>query len=183
MPRGSRGIWETPFEPGKYPLNPYAMEATVVPTTNFQLRWISGTSGGLNYDEDLREVPVITADAFEILLPLSIVAHISPMNAPHVIQRFSNVQRLVTQTLDPFVSAYFKDAAQSQARCWRSCRAARTVQSAALATMQERLREHRIDVEEVLLGTPKAPPGRRSDGDGAGAAAPAPDRRRAGEDV
>ena len=129
-----------------------------MPTTNFQLRWIAGTTGGLNYDEDLREIPVITVDAFEILLPLSIVAHISPMNAPHVIQRFSNVQRLVTQTLDPFVSAYFKDAAQSRTLL-EFVQGRQNVQAAALATMRERLREHRIDVEEVLLGTPRAPLG------------------------
>ena len=44
---------------------------------------------GKIYDSDLKEIPVITRDAFEILVPLSIVAHIAPVNAPYVIQRFS----------------------------------------------------------------------------------------------
>ena len=155
--RGSRGIWDKPFEPGKYPINPYAMETTIVPTTNFQLRWIEGATGGQNYDEDLREIPVITRDAFEILLPLTVVAHISPMNAPHVIQRFSDVKRLVTQTLDPFISAYFKDV--SQARTLLAfIQERQELQAAALVAIKTRLREHRIDIEEVLLGTPKAPP-------------------------
>ncbi len=157
--KGSRGIWSTPFEPGKYPINPYAMETTVVPTTNFQLRWIAGVAGGtMGYDDDLREIPVITHDAFEILLPLSIVAHISPLNAPFVIQRFSNVQRLVTQTLDPFISAYFKDVVQ-QVALLDFIAQRQEIQAAALAAMRERLHQHRIDVEEVLLGTPKAPDG------------------------
>ena len=39
--------------------------------------------------------------------------HISPENAPKLIQQFADVKRLVDQTIDPMVSAYFKDAAQN----------------------------------------------------------------------
>ena len=158
---GYKGIWERPFEPGKYPLNTYAMEVELVPTTNFQLKWIAGVTSGpadTSFDSDLREIPVITSDAFEILLPLSIVAHISPMNAPHVIQRFSNIQRFVGQTLDPLVSAYFKDATQSR-NFLTFIRERKDIQTEALQAMQARLKEHRIDIQEVLLGTPKSPPG------------------------
>lgn len=35
---GQRGIWRKPLDPGKYAINPYAMEVICVPTTNFQLR-------------------------------------------------------------------------------------------------------------------------------------------------
>ena len=138
------------------------MEIEVVPTTNFQLKWIAGVVSdsefGASFDQDLREIPVITRDAFEVLLPLSIVAHISPMSAPHVIQRFSNIQRFVGQTLDPLVSAYFKDATLKRTLL-QFIHERQEIQAEALAAMRERLREHRIDIQEVLLGTPKSPPG------------------------
>ena len=158
VPVGSKGIWERPLDPGKYPLNPYAMEVVSVPTTNFQLRWIFGSTGGTSFDLDLREIPVITRDAFEILLPLSVVAHIAPMDAPSVIQRFSDVRRLVTTTLDPLVSAYFKDASQSRTLL-EFIQDRQAIQSNALDEMRKRLAQHRVGIEEVLLGTPVAPAG------------------------
>lgn len=165
---GQRGIWKLPLEPGKYPINPYAMEVTVVPTTNFQLRWMEDVTSRLNdarseanrvaYDEELREIPVITKDAFEILLPISIVAHISPGNAPHVIQRFSQVSRLVNQTIDPLVSSFFRDTAQDKTAI-EFFQARSEIGEAAKAEMKRRLAEHRIDIEEVMIGTPQAPRG------------------------
>jgi uncharacterized membrane protein YqiK len=161
---GSRGIWRRPLEPGKYAINPYAAEVVDVPTTNFQLRWIAGVvsaaaiPNGRSYDDDLREIPVITRDAFEILVPLSIVAHIAPINAPHVIQRFSQIERLVNQTLDPFVSAYFKDTAQRNTLLDFLERRV-DIGKEALAAMKARLSEHRIEIEEVMIGTPKPEPG------------------------
>ena len=161
---GSRGIWRRPLEPGKYAINPYAAEVVDVPTTNFQLRWIAGVvsaaavPNGRSYDDDLREIPVITRDAFEILVPLSIVAHIAPVNAPHVIQRFSQIERLVNQTLDPFVSSYFKDTAQRNTLLDFIERRVE-IGREALAAMKARLNEHRIEIEEVMIGTPRPAPG------------------------
>ena len=161
---GQRGIWKKPLEPGKYAVNPYAMEVIDVPTTNFQLRWIAGMvsaaalPSGKIYDSDLKEIPVITRDAFEILVPLSIVAHIAPVNAPYVIQRFSQIERLVNQTLDPFVSAYFKDTAQRNTLL-DFIEKRVEIGKEALAAMKARLAEHRIEIEEVMIGTPKPAPG------------------------
>ncbi len=65
-------------------------------------------------DENLSEVSLITKDAFEPVLPLSVVVHIDYMKAPLVVQRFGDIKRLVEQTLDPMVSAYFKNIAQTK---------------------------------------------------------------------
>ena len=46
------------------------------------------------------------------LLPLSLVLHIDYERAPSVVQRFGNVKRLITQTLDPILTAFFRDVAQ-----------------------------------------------------------------------
>ena len=48
------------------------------------------------------------------LLPLSVVVHIDYQRAPSVIQRFGDVKKLITQTLDPMLSAYFRDVAHTK---------------------------------------------------------------------
>src|SRR2546430_5522062 len=40
------------------------------------------------YDESLRSIDLVTKDAYEPLLPLSVVVHIDYQKAPSVIQRF-----------------------------------------------------------------------------------------------
>lgn len=57
---------------------------------------------------------LITKDAFEPSLPLSVVVHIDYRKAPLVIQRSGDIKRLVEQTLDPMVSVYFKNIGQTR---------------------------------------------------------------------
>ena len=66
------------------------------------------------YDESLRSIDLVTKDAYEPLLPLSVVVHIDYQRAPSVIQRFGDVKKLITQTLDPMLSAYFRDIAHKK---------------------------------------------------------------------
>jgi uncharacterized membrane protein YqiK len=110
---GQRGVWKRALPPGKYPLNLYALKVELVPTVNFVLRWITGISEAHQYDKDLTSIELITADGYEPVLPLSLVLHIDYEKAPSVIQRFGDVRRLISQTLDPILSAYFRDVAQS----------------------------------------------------------------------
>ena len=86
----------------------------MVPTTNFILKWIRNETGSHKFDENLTEVSLITKDAFEPSLPLSVVVHIDYRKAPLVIQRFGDIKKLVEQTLDPMVSAYFKNIGQTR---------------------------------------------------------------------
>ena len=122
---GERGVWERPLGPGKYAFNTYAGSIVLVPTTNFVLHWITGKSESHRYDESLRSIDLVTKDAYEPLLPLSVVVHIDYERAPSVIQRFGDVKKLITQTLDPMLSAYLprhrphQDDARAAARARR----------------------------------------------------------------
>ena len=111
---GTRGVWETPLLPGKYAFNTYAGKVIMVPTTNFILKWKRSESGSHRFDENLAEGSRITKDAFEPSLPLSVVVHIDYKKAPLVIQRFGDIKKLVEQTIDPMVSAYFKNVGQTR---------------------------------------------------------------------
>ena len=111
---GERGVWEKALGPSKYAFNTYAGSIVLVPTTNFVLHWITGKSESHRYDEGLKSIDLVTKDAYEPMLPLSVVVHIDYQKAPSVIQRFGDVKKLITQTLDPMLSAYFRDIAHKK---------------------------------------------------------------------
>jgi len=154
---GCRGVWRDPLMPGKYAFNTYAGKIELVPTTNFVLMWQTGMTGS-NFDSNLREITLITKDAFEPLLPLSVVVHIDYRKAPMVVQRFGNVKQLVEQTLDPMVSSYFKNV--SQTRTFIELIQSRSeLQEGASIDMRERFQAYSLEFQEVLIGTPKPQPG------------------------
>ena len=150
---GCRGVWRNPLMPGKYAFNTYAGKIELVPTTNFVLMWKSGESGS-RFDSNLREITLITKDAFEPNLPLSVVVHIDYRKAPLVIQRFGNVAQLVEQTLDPMVSSYFKNISQTKTFI-ELIQSRSELQTQASVDMKTRFLAYSLEFQEVLIGTPK----------------------------
>ena len=80
--RGERGVWERPLGPGKYAFNTLAGSIVLVPTTNFVLHWVTGKTESHRYDESLKSIDLVTKDAYEPLLPLSVVVHIDYQRHP-----------------------------------------------------------------------------------------------------
>ena len=155
---GHRGVWQDPILPGKYAFNMFAGKVILVPTTNFILKWIESETGVHKYDENLSEVGLITRDAFEPWLPLSVVVHIDYRKAPLVIQRFGDIRRLVEQTLDPMVSAYFKNIAQTRTLI-ELIHDRAAIQAQALKEMSNKFDQYNLELQEVLIGTPEADKG------------------------
>ena len=158
--RGCRGVWREPLLPGKYAINTYAMKVVAVPTTNFILKWVRTAVGAHRFDENLQEVSLITKDAFEPSLPLSVVVHIDYKLAPRVIQRFGDIKRLVEQTLDPMVSAYFKNVGQTRTVI-QLLQDRTEIQALASQDMHEKFQNYDLELEEVLIGTPAPSEGDR----------------------
>ncbi|HTR83325.1 MAG TPA: SPFH domain-containing protein [Reyranella sp.] len=156
--RGSRGVWATPLLPGKYAFNTYAGKILMVPTTNFILKWDQSNVGPHKFDENLSEVSLITKDAFEPILPLSVVVHIDYTKAPLVVQRFGDIKRLVEQTLDPMVSAYFKNVAQKRTLI-ELLQERSDIQQVSGVEMKSKFAAYNLELQEVLIGTPRAAPG------------------------
>jgi uncharacterized membrane protein YqiK len=154
--KGYRGVWSEPLLPGKYPFNTYAGKVIAVPTTNIILKWIRTETGAHRYDENLTEVSLITKDAFEPSLPLSVVVHIDYQKAPLVIQRFGDIKKLVEQTLDPMVSAYFKNVGQMRTLI-QLLQDRSAIQQQASMEMREKFAHYNLALEEVLIGTPSSP--------------------------
>jgi uncharacterized membrane protein YqiK len=152
---GQRGVWKKALPPGKYPLNPYAVRVELVPTVNFVLRWITGQIEAHQYDKDLTSIELITADGYEPTLPLSLVLHIDYEKAPSVIQRFGDVKRLISQTLDPIISAYFRDVAQSS-HMLELLTHREEIQQRATAELSRRFTDYDINCIAVLIGRPES---------------------------
>jgi uncharacterized membrane protein YqiK len=150
---GERGVWERPLGPGKYPFNTYAGQIILVPTTNFVLHWITGKTESHRYDESLRSIDLVTKDAYEPMLPLSVVVHIDYQKAPSVIQRFGDVKKLITQTLDPMLSAYFRDVAHKKTML-ELLHQRDAIQNESREELRRKFRDFDIECVDVLIGKP-----------------------------
>ncbi|HLJ11082.1 MAG TPA: SPFH domain-containing protein, partial [Planctomycetaceae bacterium] len=150
---GERGVWEKPLGPGKYAFNTYAGNIVLVPTTNFVLHWVTGKSESHRYDESLRSIDLVTKDAYEPRLPLSVVVHIDYQRAPNVIQRFGDVKKLITQTLDPMLSAYFRDIAHKKTML-ELLHERDVIQVESRDELRRKFHEFDIECVDVLIGKP-----------------------------
>jgi uncharacterized membrane protein YqiK len=152
---GHRGVWKMALPPGKFALNPFALKVELVPTVNFVLRWITGVMEEHQYDKDLKSISLITADGYEPILPLSLVLHIDYEKAPSVVQRFGDIKRLISQTLDPIISAYFRDVAQST-QMLDLLTKREEIQQRATSELGRRFRDYDINCVAVLIGRPES---------------------------
>src|SRR5207247_6590613 len=96
---------------------------------------------------------LVTRDAYEPRLPLSVVVHIDYQRAPNVIQRFGDVKKLITQTLDPMLSAYFRDIAHKKTML-ELLHERDLIQAEARAELLRKFREFDIECVDVLIGKP-----------------------------
>jgi uncharacterized membrane protein YqiK len=153
--KGEAGVWSETLGPSKYPFNTFAGQIIRVPTTNFVLHWINGKTEGHKYDENLRSIDLITKDAYEPMLPLSVVVHIDYQKAPNVIQRFGDVKKLITQTIDPMLCAYFRDIAHKKTML-ELIHSRDEIQKQAKEELFNKFKDFDIQCVDVLIGKPES---------------------------
>jgi uncharacterized membrane protein YqiK len=149
-----RGVQAKTLSPGKYAFNRYAGHVHMVPTTNFVLHWITGRTESHKFDESLKSIDLVTADAYEPALPLSVVVHIDYQKAAGVVQRFGDVKKLITQTLDPLLSAYFRDIAHKKTML-ELLHDRDLIQAEARGELRRKFCEFDIELVDVLIGKPE----------------------------
>ncbi len=110
--KGQKGVWNEPYGPGRYPLNPYTMKVELVPTTNLVLNWANARTESHNLDRHLSTITVRSKDGFPFNLDVSQIIHIPATEAPKVIARFGTMMNLVSQVLEPTIGNYFRNSAQ-----------------------------------------------------------------------
>ena len=149
--KGQKGVWQTPLDPGKYPINPYTTKLQVVPTTNLVLNWATGRNESHNLDKNLSTITVRSKDGFPFNLDVSQIIHIPSTEAPKVIARFGSVQNLVSQVLEPTIGNYFRNSAQGEdVISFLSSRQER--QNSAKDKIAAVLKEYNVHAVDTLIG-------------------------------
>ena len=149
--KGQKGVWVTPLDPGKYPINPYTHKVEMVPTANVVLNWANNKSEAHKLDEKLCTITVRSSDGFTYNLDVSQIIHIPRDEAPKVIARFGNMANLVTQVLEPTIGNYFRNAAQKyDVIDFLTNRSAR--QQEAKKAIEDALKEYNVSAVDTLIG-------------------------------
>jgi uncharacterized membrane protein YqiK len=149
--RGEKGVWVEPLDPGKYPMNPYTIKVTNVPTANVVLNWATGKTEAHQLDKNLSTITVRSADGFKFNLDVSQIIHIPRNDAPKVIARFGDMSALVTQVLEPTIGNYFRNAAQgSDIIDFLKNRSVR--QEEARDAISAALKEYNVGAVDTLIG-------------------------------
>jgi len=149
--KGEKGVWVTPLDPGRYPLNPYTHQVSNVPTANVVLNWATGKTEAHKLDANLSTITVRSADGFKFNLDVSQIIHIPRSDAPKVIARFGGMSALVTQVLEPTIGNYFRNAAQgSDIIDFLKNRSLR--QNEARTAISEALAEYNVGAVDTLIG-------------------------------
>ena len=110
--KGQKGVWATPLDPGRYPINPRTHKVEPVPTTNIVLNWATGKTEAHKLDANLSTIKVRSKDGFAFSLDVSQIIHVPREDAPKVIARFGSMSNLVTQVLEPTIGNHFRNSAQ-----------------------------------------------------------------------
>lgn len=155
--KGEKGVWATPLDPGRYPINPRVMKVEAVPTTNIVLNWATGKSEAHQLDKNLSTITVRSGDGFTFNLDVSQIIHVSRENAPKVIARFGTMVNLVTQVLEPTIGNYFRNSAQeSDVIAFLKTRSER--QTSASGFIMAALEKYNVQAVDTLIGdiTPPA---------------------------
>jgi uncharacterized membrane protein YqiK len=149
--KGQKGVWATPLDPGRYPINTFTHKVEIVPTTNIVLNWATGKTESHKLDEKLSTIEVRSADGFAFNLDVSQIVHVSRENAPKVIARFGSMSNLVTQVLEPTIGNYFRNSAQqSDVIDFLKGRAQR--QAEAGAHIRQALDKYNVQAVDTLIG-------------------------------
>ena len=147
---GHKGVWVTPLNPGKHPLNTRVMKVELVPTTNIVLNWAVRNESH-KYDAKLSPITVRSGDGFTFNLDVSQIIHIGAQEASKVISRVGSVQNLVDHVLQPIVGNYFRNAAQLYSGLdFLGGRGDR--QAEAATYVHEALRTYDVEAIDTLIG-------------------------------
>ena len=149
--KGSKGVWVTPYDPGKYPLNNFLMKLELVPTTNIVLNWATGRNESHKLDEKLSTITVISRDGFKFSVDVSQIIHVPSKEAPQVIARFGSMQNLVSQVLEPMIANYFRNSAQTR-EVIDFLAERETIQAEAKQYISGILKEYNVIGVDTLIG-------------------------------
>lgn len=154
---GFKGIWAEPLQPGKHPINIKICKVDIVPTTQILLSWADSRSSAHALDSNLKTITLRTADAFSVNMDVNVIVHIQMVNASKVIANLGSVENMISQVLEPAISAHFRNAAQ-YIKALDLYTQRKELQEKAKAHISEVLKVHHIDSKDTLIADVVLPP-------------------------
>jgi uncharacterized membrane protein YqiK len=145
VPEGYRGIQETVVGPGRYYVNTLAVSPIVIPTTNQTVEWTAGEVAN-TFDP----FEVISKDGFTMQLEVRVVFRVKPEDAPFMVAKIGDVNRLIQNVMHPLIDSIFRNqASESSAMAYLQNR--HEEQERAEARVRMHLLKYHVDVVNVLI--------------------------------
>lgn len=145
VPEGYRGIQESVVGPGKYYVNTLAMTPIVIPTTNMTVEWTAE-----NVVNSFDPFAVISKDGFTMQLEVRVVFRVKPEDAPFMVAKIGNTDKLVQNVMHPLIDSIFRNqASESSAMAYLQNR--HEEQERAEARVRMHLLKYHVDVVNVLI--------------------------------
>ncbi len=145
VPEGYRGIQETVVGPGKYYINTLAMSPIIIPTTNMTVEWTAE-----DVDNTFDPFEVISKDGFTMKLEVRVVFRVKPEDAPFMVAKIGNTDKLIQNVMHPLIDSIFRNqASESSAMAYLQNR--HEEQERAEARVRMHLLKYHVDVVNVLI--------------------------------
>ncbi len=145
VPEGYRGIQETVVGPGRYYVNTLAMTPIIIPTTNMTVEWTAE-----EVDNTFDPFEVICKDGFTMKLEVRVVFRVKPEDAPFMVAKIGNTDRLIQNVMHPLIDSIFRNqASESSAMAYLQNR--HEEQERAEARVRMHLLKYHVDVVNVLI--------------------------------
>ncbi|HEY3379868.1 MAG TPA: SPFH domain-containing protein [Armatimonadota bacterium] len=147
---GHRGIWQEPLRTGKYPINPRAYQAEIVPTAILTLNWAEASSTAHNLDARLQPIEAKSSEGFIFKFDLQVQIHVPDTKAPRVISAVGTMHNLVNEVLQAAVGNHFRDKLQSMPAV-KFIATRQVVQVEAFAHISTQLAEYQVETKGVYI--------------------------------
>jgi uncharacterized membrane protein YqiK len=145
VPEGFRGIQESVVGPGKYYINTLAMSPIIIPTTNMTVEWTAE-----EVDNTFDPFEVISKDGFTMKLEVRVVFRVKPEDAPFMVAKIGNTDKLIQNVMHPLIDSIFRNqASESSAMAYLQNR--HEEQERAEARVRMHLLKYHVDVVNVLI--------------------------------
>lgn len=145
VPQGYRGIQEAVVGPGKYYVNTLATTPITIPTTNMTVEWTAEEIGN-SFDP----FAVISKDGFTMQLEVRVVFRVKPEDAPFMVAKIGNTDKLIQNVMHPLIDSIFRNqASESSAMAYLQNR--HEEQERAEARVRIHLLKYHVDVVNVLI--------------------------------
>ena len=145
VPEGYRGIQEAVVGPGKYYVNTLAVTPIIIPTTNMTVEWTAE-----EVDNTFDPFEVISKDGFTMKLEVRVVFRVKPEDAPFMVAKIGNTDKLIQNVMHPLIDSIFRNqASESSAMAYLQNR--HEEQERAEARVRMHLLKYHVDVVNVLI--------------------------------